>query len=530
MPYKSVNDLPDAVKKLPQKARDAWMKAFNAAYEQYNDDGKAAAVAWSTVQKMGYVKKGDKWVKAEYVKDLGLKPGTYLHPNIEGEKLTITDKDIKKFVENTTKFIEAGGVIPITVSHPKNEREKIENNEGEVLAVWYDEDENTPYMAFNVSDLVKGWIEEGKLKAVSPGIYHDVITSVGKFPSLIDHIALTNSPFNIKQNGFMPVNAERFTSATLFFENNQYVSKTNSGGIMEELKHLFLEILATLKGETYSREEDKQKQEQRSKKYGIGIKEGGNVTKPGQWKDVSDDDFLDPVNYRYPCPDAEQTRAAVRYWGKPENQEQYTPKERAIINRRLEAKLKQYKIGKYAETESRKEEDDTMDLEAMKQENDELKKKIGDLEAKIADYEKKEKEREEAEKKKAIESFSRKVDKLIEDKKVEPKNKEQLVKNFTILFENKIENADEILLGRFETKETKNELPANAVKIEKEVIDYTTEEGQDKLIKLIDDRAVELWEQSADKDKKSPNAFYEAARAEIIQKYNIDERKLSFSV
>lgn len=102
------------------------------------------------------------------------------------------------------------------------------------------------------------------------------------------------------------------------------------------------------------REKEKQAQEARSKKYNIAIKEGGNVTKPSEWTNVDDDDFLDPVNYRYPCPNADQTRAAAAYWGKPDNQAQYSSEERALISKRLAAKEKQYKIGEHSEKGGRK--------------------------------------------------------------------------------------------------------------------------------------------------------------------------------
>jgi hypothetical protein len=101
-------------------------------------------------------------------------------------------------------------------------------------------------------------------------------------------------------------------------------------------------------GSLHSENTDRERQAARSKKYNIGIKEGGHMTKPGEWADVADDDFLDPVNYRYPCPDADQTRAAAGYWGKPKNQEQYSSEERGVINRRLEEKKKKFKIGDYA--------------------------------------------------------------------------------------------------------------------------------------------------------------------------------------
>lgn len=104
---------------------------------------------------------------------------------------------------------------------------------------------------------------------------------------------------------------------------------------------------------------DKAAQEARSEKYGIAVKEGGHVTKPGEWEGVPDEEFLDPVNYRYPCPDADQTRAAASYWGQEKNQEQYTPEERAIINARLDRFRKKFNIGQF-------KKEDTMFKEKFK--------------------------------------------------------------------------------------------------------------------------------------------------------------------
>jgi len=96
-----------------------------------------------------------------------------------------------------------------------------------------------------------------------------------------------------------------------------------------------------------SLDEAREAREARSKKYKIGIKEGGHVTKPGEWESVPDDQWLDPVNYRYPCPDADQTRAAASYWGKADNQKQYNSEERSIINERLNKFKKKFNIGEY---------------------------------------------------------------------------------------------------------------------------------------------------------------------------------------
>lgn len=63
MPYTS-NSAPDWVKELPAKLKDAWIAAFNAAFEEYKDDGKASAVANAQLSKMGEKKDG-KWIMKE---------------------------------------------------------------------------------------------------------------------------------------------------------------------------------------------------------------------------------------------------------------------------------------------------------------------------------------------------------------------------------------------------------------------------------------------------------------------------------
>ena len=102
------------------------------------------------------------------------------------------------------------------------------------------------------------------------------------------------------------------------------------------------------------REEAREARDRRSRKYGIAVKEGGNLTRPGEWDQVADEDWLDPVNYRYPCPDAARTRAAAGYRGRETNQEQYSPEERTIINARLTRLKKEFTIGESAEKEEAK--------------------------------------------------------------------------------------------------------------------------------------------------------------------------------
>ncbi len=90
-------------------------------------------------------------------------------------------------------------------------------------------------------------------------------------------------------------------------------------------------------------EADKAAQESRIKKHQIGVKEGGNVTKPSKYKDVPDDEFGDPVNYRYPL-DEDHIHAALAYWAKPKDREQYSKEEVTKITGRILAAAKKHGV------------------------------------------------------------------------------------------------------------------------------------------------------------------------------------------
>lgn len=67
MPYKSITDLPEAVRQhLPKHAQEIYLEVFNNAWDQYAErkdrETVAHKVAWSAVKKH-YKKQGDKWVK-----------------------------------------------------------------------------------------------------------------------------------------------------------------------------------------------------------------------------------------------------------------------------------------------------------------------------------------------------------------------------------------------------------------------------------------------------------------------------------
>jgi regulator of replication initiation timing len=77
-------------------------------------------------------------------------------------------------------------------------------------------------------------------------------------------------------------------------------------------------------------EENKQAQKTRAEKYGISPKEGGNLTKPEEFKDLSDDQFADPVNYRYPV-DKDHVQPALTYFNQSDNRKDYGHEEQVKI-------------------------------------------------------------------------------------------------------------------------------------------------------------------------------------------------------
>ncbi len=88
--------------------------------------------------------------------------------------------------------------------------------------------------------------------------------------------------------------------------------------------------------------DDKKAQEARAKKYGIGIKDGGNVTQPTADKGIAEEDYGDPVNFRYPCSDKAHADNAAARFAAPSARADYTAKEQDIIAKRIMAKQKSY--------------------------------------------------------------------------------------------------------------------------------------------------------------------------------------------
>ena len=148
------------------------------------------------------------------------------------------------------------------------------------------------------------------------------------------------------------------------------------------------------------RERLHKEQQQRAEKYGIQPKQGGNLTKPSEYEKIPEDQFADPVNWKYPI-DAEHVDAALKYFNQPDNRGEYSPEEQAKIMEKivraalannievayqaedptykvfpedLKAKLKDYEKPKTEAEKGLEEAQKTID--ALTKERDELKARL----------------------------------------------------------------------------------------------------------------------------------------------------------
>jgi cation transport regulator ChaB len=303
MPYEEKKDLPEAVKALPDHGQEIWMAAFNSALEEYKNEEKASATAWAAVKNKYEKNPQGEWVAKVEHSEVKMddwiqifRTGT--HTDSAGNLRDWTEEDLNRIV---SQYDPQKHEAPVVVGHPAD---------------------NAP--AF-------GWVEALK---------RDGEFLLAKFKNLVPEFVDM-----IKRGLFKKRSISLYPDLTLRHVGFLGAMAPAVKGLADvkfgEGKPMTIEFTAT--------DADKQAQEARAKRWGIAIKDGGHVTKPGEWANVPDEDFLDPVNYRYPCPTADQTRAAAAYWGKPDNQAQYSSEEKGIINKRLADKEKKFKIGEHSD-------------------------------------------------------------------------------------------------------------------------------------------------------------------------------------
>jgi len=112
MPYKNIKELPESLQKLPVKAQQMFLQAFNKSYDEYGET-RAFKIAWGVVKKK-FKRINDKWV----AKGMGFNLYTFelevndtlIQKSEDGEYYlegilsdTMTDKEGKKFTEEALK-------------------------------------------------------------------------------------------------------------------------------------------------------------------------------------------------------------------------------------------------------------------------------------------------------------------------------------------------------------------------------------------------------------------------------------------
>ena len=136
--------------------------------------------------------------RKKFLKDL-ITTGEYVS---NGQKFTITTKDMDRWIANGKRFIEAGNQIPV----PDGHTDDATSNRGYVLDLF--REENTLYGVLEM--IGADGIATAARSKVSINTEPDYVDGKGnKYDDLITHVALTNSPVVPDQNGFMPIAASR---------------------------------------------------------------------------------------------------------------------------------------------------------------------------------------------------------------------------------------------------------------------------------------------------------------------------------
>ena len=232
------------------------------------------------------------------------------HKDASGKTTEWTEDDVKDMANmyNNQKEDEKHDA-PIVIGHPKTDDpaqgwvNKLKYTGGKLLAE-----------TKQVSKTFAKKVKDGEYKKVSVRLYPN---------NLLRHVGYLGAATPaIKGLG------DAMLSEFIFSEEEV---DTN---IFDEEEKLFKEDTAA------------NKQEARSKKYGIQIQGDvktptNAVGKPVHYKDLSDDDFADPIHYKFPVHDKANTIVSLKLFYNYQTREKYSDDDRQIIGARLvEASLK----------------------------------------------------------------------------------------------------------------------------------------------------------------------------------------------
>jgi len=304
------------------------------------------------------------------------KSGT--HKDSKGREKTWTESDLDKIV--TTYNSQKDHEAPVVIGHPTTDAPAwgwVESlkRQGKILVA-------------KLKDLAPelvDWVKQGRYKKVSASFYPNLLLKhagfLGAAPPAVK--GLPAAQFTASDDDmtyeFSDLDSEKLTwIARIFRRFKQFLIEKYD---METADR----ILSDWEIEQLERDEQnfaeqtpdekREAQKARAKKYGIEPKEGGNLTKPSEYDALDDDEFADPVNYRYPI-DSEHIQAALSYWGMAKNREQYTADEVEKITKRILAAAKKFEI----EVDEKKWEFvEGEDMEKVKELEEQLRAKENEL-------------------------------------------------------------------------------------------------------------------------------------------------------
>lgn len=232
------------------------------------------------------------------------KSGT--HTDSEGDTREWTKEDLELIVKTYNERLasDEGSEAPVVKGHPETD---------DPAFGWVKELKLFEDKVIAVTELNKDFVEEVKdelYKKVSIALYPDL---------MLRHLGFLGAA-QPAVKGLEPVKFNSKEFKTLNFE--EPVTPT-----------------------TNTLEDFKKSQLERSKQYGIGVKDGiGYIEKPQCYADLTDDQFADPVNYLYPIHDKPNWLASWKLWDNWDNREQYKNIERQIILARFLSLAESYGI------------------------------------------------------------------------------------------------------------------------------------------------------------------------------------------
>jgi cation transport regulator ChaB len=125
MPYGKKQELPDAVKALPEQGQEIWMAAFNSASEQYQgDEEKCFATAWAAVQNKFEKNDAGEWAPKKEGSSHADSTLPWIqvfrtgrHTDSAGVEKEWKEEDLEKIVSS---YKPSDHEAPVVIGHPKD--------------------------------------------------------------------------------------------------------------------------------------------------------------------------------------------------------------------------------------------------------------------------------------------------------------------------------------------------------------------------------------------------------------------------